>query len=46
MGSFESEWDQYSLDEYNSPWPYFDNIGRVKYLVGKTFQHEDAIEDH
>jgi hypothetical protein len=34
------------LEEYNSHQPYFDNIGRVQYLVDKTFQHEDAIEDH
>lgn len=44
--SFECEWDQYPLDEYNSPRPYFDNIRRVYYLAGKTFQHEDAIKDH
>ena len=34
---FECEWDQYPLDEYNSPWPYFDNIVRVQYLSGKLF---------
>lgn len=27
--TFESEWDQYPLEEYNSPRPYFDNIDRV-----------------
>ena len=44
--SFEYEWDQYPLDKYNSPHPYFDNIGRVQYLAGKQFQREDVIEDH
>ena len=44
--SFECEWDQYPFKEYNSPWPYFDNIERVQYLVDKTFQHKEAIEDH
>ena len=44
--TFGSEWDQYPLDEYNSPRPCFDNIGRVQYLAGKQFQHEDVIKDH
>jgi hypothetical protein len=44
--SFECEWDQYPLEEYNSPRPYFDNIRRVQHLACKTFQHADAIEDH
>ena len=43
---FECEWDRYTLDEYNSPRPYFDNIGRVQNLASKAFQHEDALEDH
>ena len=34
------------MEEYNSSWPYFDKIGRVQHLAGKTFQHEDAIKDH
>ena len=44
--SFDFEWNQYPLEEYNSPWPYFHNIKRVQRLVGKTFQYEDAIKDH
>ena len=44
--SFECEWDQYPLEEYNSPRPYFDNIRRVQHLAGKTFEHEDAIKEH
>ena len=43
--SFEGEWENYPLQEYNSPWPYFDNIGRMESLVGKYFYHEDSIED-
>ena len=46
ISSFECEWDQYPLEEYNSTRSYFDNIGRVQYLAGKTFQHEEAIKDH
>ena len=44
--TFEREWENYPLEEYNSPWPYFDNVGKVENLVGKDFHHEDAIEDH
>lgn len=44
--SFECEWDQYPLDEYNYPWPYFYYIRRLQHLVNKTFQHEYALEDH
>ena len=44
--SFEWEWENYPLEEYDSPWPYFDNIGRVESLIGNDFHHEDAIEDH
>ena len=46
ISSFECEWDQYPLEEYNYTWPYFDNIRRVQYLVGKNFQHKEAIDDH
>lgn len=44
--SFEWEWENYSLEEYNSPRLYFDNIRKVESLVGKEFHHEDVIEDH
>ena len=44
--SFEWEWENYFLDEYNSPRPYFDNIKKVESLKRKDFHHEDAIEDH
>ena len=44
--SFEWERENYPLEEYNSPRPYFDNIGRVESLAGKEFHHEDSIEDH
>lgn len=43
---FDVEWDQYLLEDYNSPRPFFDNIGRVQLMVGKQFVHEDAVEDH
>jgi hypothetical protein len=38
--------ENYPLEEYNSPWPYFDNVGKVINLARKYFYHEDAIEDH
>ena len=44
--TFDLEWDQYPLEDYNSPCPCFDNIRRVQQLVGKQFKHEDAIKDH
>ena len=44
--TFEWEWENYPLEEYNSPRSYFDNVGKVKNLVGKDFYHEDAIEDN
>ena len=44
--SFEWDWENYPLEEYNFPRPYFDNIGRVESLAGKEFHHEDSIEDH
>ena len=44
--TFDSERNQYPLEDYKSPRPCLDNIGRVQYLVGKQFKHEDAIEDH
>lgn len=46
ISSFECEWDQYPLEEYNYLQPYFDNIRRVQYLAGKAFSHEEALEDH
>ena len=44
--TFDSKWDQYPLEVYYSPQPYFDNIGMVQHLVGKKFVHEGALEDH
>ena len=44
--TFEWQWENYPLEEYNSPRPYFDNVGKVLNLAGKDFYHEDAIEDH
>ena len=46
ISSFEWEWENYPLEEYNSPQPYFDNVGKVENLAGKDFYHEDIIEDH
>ena len=44
--NFKWEWENHPLEEYNSPRPYFDNVGKVINLVGKDFYHEHAIEDH
>ena len=44
--TFRWEWENYPLGEYNSPRPYFDNVGKVINFAGKDFYHEDAIEDH
>lgn len=44
--SFEWKWENYPLEEYNSPLPYFDNIGRVESFPRKDIHHEDAIENH
>ena len=44
--TFDVEWDQYPLEDYNSPRSYFDKIGRVQHLEGKKYVHEDAVEDH
>ena len=44
--TFDSEWDLYPLEEYNSPHPYYENIGMVQHLEGKQFLDEDALEDH
>ena len=44
--TFEWEWENYPLEEYNSPQPYFDNVGKVENPAGKEFYHEDAIEYH
>ena len=44
--TFEWEWENYPLEEYNSPRPYFDNIRKVESLARKDFHHEDVIEDH
>ena len=44
--TFELEWENYPLEEYNSPRPYFDNARKVEILARKDFYHEDAIEDH
>lgn len=44
--SFQWEWENYPLGEYNSPRPYFDNIGKVESLAGREFHHEDAIKYH
>jgi hypothetical protein len=35
-----------SLEEYNSPRPCLDNIGKVESLAGREFHHEEAIKDH
>ena len=43
--TFEWEWENYPLKEYNSPRPYYENVGKVINLVGKDFYHEDDIED-
>ena len=44
--TFEWEWENYPLEEYNSPRLYFDNVGKVISLAGKDFYHENAVEDH
>ena len=44
--TFDVEWDQYPLEDYNSPHSFFDNIDRVQLLAGTKFAHEDAVEDH
>ena len=44
--SFKWERENYPLEEYNSPRPYFENIRRVESLAGKEFHHEDVVEDH
>ena len=44
--TFKWEWENYPLEEYNSPWPYFDNVGKVISLAGKDFYHEDVIDDN
>ena len=36
-GNFNLEWDQYPLEDYPSPHPYFDTIGMVQHLVRKNF---------
>ncbi len=33
--TFDFEWDKYPLEEYNSPHPFFDNIGMVQHLACK-----------
>ena len=44
--SFAWEWENYPLEEYNSPRISFDNVGKVEGMAGKYFLHLDAIEDH
>ena len=44
--SYEWGWENYPLEEYNSPRIYFDNVKKVESMAGKEFHHQDVVEDH